>query len=637
MDERTEELRLALVLNGGVSLAVWMGGVAFELNRLVREKHPVYRGLLTLTGTTARIDVISGTSAGGINGVALALAQVHDRSLYPLRDVWLETADLDRLLHEPDDPALRSLLKGDDWFLPRIEDTFNRMIPPGPAALPPADRTPVSLSLTTTLLDGQRHLSLDDLGAEIEDKVHRAVWRFDHLPGHEDFADRRIVQQLALAARSTASFPVAFEPVHYDLEHQHFECPADEALLHARTAPLQPVPKALLLDGGILDNKPFEAALEGIAKLPATANTRRVLAYVVPDPAADAPPRQETNGRLHDPTLAQTAWRGLVSIPAAQSIASHMAELRAHNAEAAQRWKRLVGAVVHVRGDGLLSLAQTSLNAYRSRRVDGVVQYLLGAAADGLADAARARSTQAAKRGDDGPATAKTGHDAKTATHEVTALRRATRQWLASAWRSTARPLLGLDDTCLQATPLVPLDPALNEKLAAQWSAIVPTRFAPHQLLLDGPWPWGRYTLQFVAEFTIELLRRTQRLQALQPRWEKEKGLRWSDPPPPFNAPAIPVAAPLDARHFDELVRDWQEVPQFDAKENVPPQWFSDDTAPLKAEWKRAYEVADRLRRQGKARHAAVEAQGAQGVQDLIDAWAAQGGERPPAAWRCRC
>ena len=44
-DERLEELRLALVLNGGVSLAVWMGGVSYELNRLVRETHPVYQGM----------------------------------------------------------------------------------------------------------------------------------------------------------------------------------------------------------------------------------------------------------------------------------------------------------------------------------------------------------------------------------------------------------------------------------------------------------------------------------------------------------------------------------------------------------------------------------------------------------------
>ena len=125
---RTDELRLALVLNGGVSLSVWMGGVAFELNRLVRETHPVYRGLLELTGTAARIDVISGTSAGGINGAALALAQLHDQSLYSLRDVWLRTGGLDKLLHDPDDAELSSLLRGDDWFLPQIRSAFAGLV-----------------------------------------------------------------------------------------------------------------------------------------------------------------------------------------------------------------------------------------------------------------------------------------------------------------------------------------------------------------------------------------------------------------------------------------------------------------------------------------------------------------------------
>jgi predicted acylesterase/phospholipase RssA len=52
--------------------------VAFDLNRLVRETHTVYRGLLALTGTAARVEVISGTSAGGINGAALASAQLHE-------------------------------------------------------------------------------------------------------------------------------------------------------------------------------------------------------------------------------------------------------------------------------------------------------------------------------------------------------------------------------------------------------------------------------------------------------------------------------------------------------------------------------------------------------------------------------
>ena len=169
---RTEELRLALVLNGGVSLAVWMGGVAFELNRLVRETHPVYRGLLELTGTSARIDVISGTSAGGINGAALALAQIHDRSLYALRDVWLDTAGLERLLRAPDEKEPASLLRGDEWFLPKIRQAFDALAKGERAS---AESVPVLLSLTSTLLDGQGHRRLDDFGEVVEDTVHRAL------------------------------------------------------------------------------------------------------------------------------------------------------------------------------------------------------------------------------------------------------------------------------------------------------------------------------------------------------------------------------------------------------------------------------------------------------------------------------
>ena len=36
-DDNLEELRIALVMNGGVSLAVWMGGVTSEIYRLVKE------------------------------------------------------------------------------------------------------------------------------------------------------------------------------------------------------------------------------------------------------------------------------------------------------------------------------------------------------------------------------------------------------------------------------------------------------------------------------------------------------------------------------------------------------------------------------------------------------------------------
>ena len=112
----TEQLRFAVVLNGGVSLAVWMGGVVHELDRLTKAlgsdaarratDAAVPRSpdalALRMVGATARADVISGTSAGGINGAALALAQVNrSADLSTLRSLWIERGRLESLLRPP--------------------------------------------------------------------------------------------------------------------------------------------------------------------------------------------------------------------------------------------------------------------------------------------------------------------------------------------------------------------------------------------------------------------------------------------------------------------------------------------------------------------------------------------------------
>ncbi|MEP7203133.1 MAG: hypothetical protein ABI894_11015, partial [Ilumatobacteraceae bacterium] len=59
------ELRLGLVMTGGVSLAVWMGGVAGEIYRCIKQ-HGLYGDLAELTQTEVIVDVMSGASAGGL-------------------------------------------------------------------------------------------------------------------------------------------------------------------------------------------------------------------------------------------------------------------------------------------------------------------------------------------------------------------------------------------------------------------------------------------------------------------------------------------------------------------------------------------------------------------------------------------
>jgi hypothetical protein len=67
------EVRLGVVMYGGVSLAVYINGVAHEFFRAVRGRG-VYRLIKALTDSDIIVDVISGTSAGGINGVMLSYA-----------------------------------------------------------------------------------------------------------------------------------------------------------------------------------------------------------------------------------------------------------------------------------------------------------------------------------------------------------------------------------------------------------------------------------------------------------------------------------------------------------------------------------------------------------------------------------
>ena len=51
--------------------------------------------------TRVVVDVIAGTSAGGINGICLAKALAHDLSLDGFRDLWFNRGDIDGLLAAP--------------------------------------------------------------------------------------------------------------------------------------------------------------------------------------------------------------------------------------------------------------------------------------------------------------------------------------------------------------------------------------------------------------------------------------------------------------------------------------------------------------------------------------------------------
>uniref|UniRef100_UPI002FCA6108 patatin-like phospholipase family protein n=1 Tax=Sphingopyxis sp. TaxID=1908224 RepID=UPI002FCA6108 len=130
---REKELRFALICYGGISLAVYMHGITKEVWRLAaasRAFHDggklagagaVYGELLTEIaargGVRLRVfaDIVAGASAGGINGIFLARALATGQSLDPLTDLWLDDADVDKLI-DPDARPLSAATKF--WAVP---------------------------------------------------------------------------------------------------------------------------------------------------------------------------------------------------------------------------------------------------------------------------------------------------------------------------------------------------------------------------------------------------------------------------------------------------------------------------------------------------------------------------------------
>ena len=105
-DSAGTEIRLGLVCYGGVSLAIYMYGITTEIFAIVRASRARERGVSPRAGTTESVyltaleqiaaagqprsvvvDAVSGTSAGGINGVCLARGLASGRSLDGFRSL----------------------------------------------------------------------------------------------------------------------------------------------------------------------------------------------------------------------------------------------------------------------------------------------------------------------------------------------------------------------------------------------------------------------------------------------------------------------------------------------------------------------------------------------------------------------
>ena len=343
------EARLGLVVYGGVSLAIYINGVADELFRAHRGRG-VYKLLKRLLDTDIVVDIISGTSAGGINGLLLAYALTNEREFSSCASLWREQGSLAKLLRLIDDDVnTTSLLNTKNYYLPHLERAFRTMDEIDPETRQkerPSSCEELDLFVTGTSFDGELSTAVDATGRRIDIKTHRAVFHLKHRAGRKmplrfprqasqrTADDEARVAALARLSAITSCFPAAFEPVKVapnptnPHEQRVYEWLKEWGSLKGET---------WFIDGGVLDNKPFSYTVKEIFNRTALKPVDRKLLYVEPDPerfAATKPARTEP------PNVVQAAVQALLGIPGYESIADDLEQVAQRN----DRIARLVKA-----------------------------------------------------------------------------------------------------------------------------------------------------------------------------------------------------------------------------------------------------------------------------------------------------
>ncbi|MCK9875088.1 patatin-like protein [Frankia sp. Ag45/Mut15] len=436
-----QDVRLAVVMTGGASLAVWMGGVAAEINLATGDpgRHrdadrdgsggvdPVdaalaarYARLKAILDVTLDVDVLAGASAGGINAAMLGFARAHGARLAPLRELWLSLGSLDTLMRTPREREFPSLLRGDEVVLPALRTGLRAVAATGHAAASTrADALgrATALFITTTIMRGELAEHTDSLGGTIFDVDYRGLFVF----GTPDLTDPGAIPRLALAARASSAFPGAFEPVYVPVgrtpdhpdhpQDSHGADPDDDRPDMGRY--VNSARGFHASDGGILVNRPIGPALAAIFDRPAHRQVRRVVTYIVPSPRPTdvAPDGTRTIPVWDDPRATppvSVTLLGALDAALNQSIGTDLAELRAHN-DAVRGTRATRRRLLRLASAGGRRLADDDLyDAYRrgvaERIGTPVVEALLRVLADQAdqprpADADAVRTDTAARTG----------------------------------------------------------------------------------------------------------------------------------------------------------------------------------------------------------------------------------------------
>ncbi len=337
-------------------------------------------------------DILTGASAGGINAVFLAQALHAGHSLEPLTDLWLENADVSELTDPEAEPMWRyAKLWAQpiaEWFLSRPGNAVSATVSPetreevrakvsrlvrGRWFSPPFSGSrfsamlfealvkmeaegdgipllpagyPVDLAVTATDFRGHPETLRLNSPPQVDETEHRLPITFRARVGEggvKGLADRL---ELVLAARATASFPGAFPPLTLaeidnlaTAEGHHWE---GRGAFLSRIMPTHvargTINDVALIDGAVLVNAPFGAALTALHGRPAQREVDRRFVYLDPRPDRSGP---LPGTRPRDIGFFGAIFGSLSTIPREQPIRDDLERIDQQSRDAA-RLKRIV-------------------------------------------------------------------------------------------------------------------------------------------------------------------------------------------------------------------------------------------------------------------------------------------------------
>ena len=343
-----QETRLGLVLYGGVSLAVYMNGVCREFYNATRGRG-IYKLIKALTDSDIVVDIVSGTSAGGINGVLLsyAVANSYEKIVVDFKefgDIWRESGDINKLLRplkkENNQIDVNSLLNGEGYYQEELFKAFEKAgnkqesAPDGEWY---SEFNELDLFITGTDVLGRIHQTFDNTGKVIEIKDNRCVF---HLKYREDqdfgdpfsTTDKDTQQALAKLCRITSCFPLAFPVVPVEIKSDNkVDNQLQEwgKLLRNRILPQEPPKegyKIYFVDGGVLDNRPFSYTTEAMYYRTADRPVNRQLFYLDPNPESFVNSSKFTE--MEQPTVWEVITGSLISLPRYESIGKDLQQIK---------------------------------------------------------------------------------------------------------------------------------------------------------------------------------------------------------------------------------------------------------------------------------------------------------------------